>query len=114
MNNEMDSMKSNSVWELVDQSKGVKPIGCKWVYKRKRNAKGKVKTFNARLVARGHTHKAGFDSDETFLPVVMLKSILILLSIAMALDYEIWQMDIKTTFLDGHLDESIYMVQHNG
>ena len=89
MNNEMDSMKSNSVWELVDLPDGIKPIGCKWVYKRKKDAEGRVETFKARLVAKGYTQKAGIDYDETFSPVAMLKSIRILLSIAAALDYEI-------------------------
>ena len=89
MNSELDSMKSNKVWELVDLPEGIKPIGCKWVYKRKKNAEGKVETFKARLVAKGYTQKAGIDYDETFSPVAMLKSIRILLSIAAALDYEI-------------------------
>ena len=89
MNSELDSMKSNKVWELVDLPEGIKPIGCKWVYKRKKNAEGKVKTFKARLVAKGYTQKAGIDYDEIFSPVAMLKSIRILLSITAALDYEI-------------------------
>ena len=89
MNNEMDSMKSNSVWELVDLPDGIKPIGCKWVYKRKKDAEGRVETFKARLVAKGYTQKAGIDYDETFSPIATLKSIRILLSIAVALDYEI-------------------------
>ena len=75
---------------------GIKPIGCKWVYKRKRGADGKVETFKARLVAKGYMQNEGIDYDETFSPVAMLKSIRILLSIAATLDYEIWQMDVKT------------------
>ena len=70
-----------------------------------------METFKARLVAKGYTQKEGIDYDETFLPIAMLKSICILLSIAAALDYEIWQMDVKTAFLNGHLDESIYTEQ---
>ena len=105
----MKSMETNRVWELVDLPEGVKPIGCKWIYKRKRGVDGKVETFKARLVAKGYTQKEGIDYEETFLPVAMLKSIRILLSIAAALYYEIWQMDVKTAFLNGYLDESIYM-----
>ncbi|WBP92221.1 reverse transcriptase domain-containing protein [Kitasatospora cathayae] len=114
MDLEMESMYSNSVWELVDQPVGVKPIGCKWIYKRKRGADGKVETFKARLVAKGYTQREGVDYEETFSPVAMLKSIRTLLSIAAYFDYEIWQMDVKTAFLNGYLDESIYMLQPEG
>jgi len=114
MDLEMDSMYSNQVWELVDLPEGVKPIGCKWIYKRKRGADGRVKTYKARLVAKGYTQKEGIDYEETFSPVAMLKSIRILLSIAAHLDYEIWQMDVKTAFLNGRLEESIYMIQPEG
>ena len=114
MNTEMESMDSNGVWKLVDLPQGIKPIGCKWVYKRKRGVDGKVETFKARLVAKGYTQKEGIDYEETFSPVAMLKSIRILLSIAAALDYEIWQMDVKTAFLNGSLEEDIYMIQPDG
>ena len=73
----------------MDLPKGVKPIGCKWIYKRKRGADGKVETYKARLVAKGYTQKEGIDYEETFSPVAMLKSIRIVLSIAANLDYEI-------------------------
>ncbi|KAA0025358.1 gag/pol protein [Cucumis melo var. makuwa] len=82
MDLEMESMYFNSVWELVDVPEGVKPIGCKWIYKRKRDSAG--------------------------------KSIRILLSIATFYDYETWQMDVKTAFLNGNLEESIFMSQPEG
>ena len=85
----MESMYSNQVWTLVEAPNGIKPIGCKWVYKRKRGIDGKVKTFKARLVAKGYIQKEGFDYEETFSPVVMIKSIKILLSIVAHMDYEI-------------------------
>ena len=68
---------------------GIKPVGCKWVYKRKRGIDGKVETFKARLMAKGYTQKEGIDYEKTFSPVAMLKSIRILLSIATYYDYEI-------------------------
>ncbi len=114
MNAEIHSMYSNGVWTLVDPPDGIKPIGCKWIYKKKRGPDGNVETFKARLVAKGYTQKEGIDYEETFSPVAMLKTIRILLSIAAALDYEIWQMDVKTAFLNGSLDERIYMTQPEG
>ena len=105
----MESMYSNSVWSLVKA-----PKGCKWIYKRKRRLDGKVETFKAILVAKGYTQKEGIDYEETFSPVAMLKSIQILLAVAASLDYEIWQMDVKITILNGSLEEDIYMQQLEG
>ena len=109
MDCEMESMYSNSVWSLVEAPKWVKPIGCKLIYKRKRRPDGKVETFIARLVAKAYTQKEGIDYEETFSLVAMLKSIQIFLAVAASLDYEIWHMDVKTTFLNGSLEEDIYM-----
>ncbi|KAA0038367.1 gag/pol protein [Cucumis melo var. makuwa] len=95
----------------LDQPNNIKPIGCKWIYKRKRDQVGKVHTFKARLVAKGYTQREEVDYEETFSPVSMLKSIRILLSIATFYDYEIWQMDVNIAFLNGNLEESIYMAK---
>ena len=75
---------------------------------------GKVETFKARLVDKGFTQKEGIDYEETVSLVAMLKSIRILLSIAACLDYEMWPMDVKTSFLNGNLEEDIYMQQPEG
>ena len=79
-----------------------------------RGIDGKVETFKARLVAKGYNQKEGFDYEETFSLVAMIKSIRILLVIAAHMDYEIWQMDVKIAFLNESLDETIYMVQPEG
>ena len=85
----MESMKVNDVWTLVDPPEGVKPIGCKWVFKRKRGADRKVKTYKVHLVAKGYHQHYGIGYNETFSPMTILKSIRIMLAIAVHLDYEI-------------------------
>ncbi|KAL0328097.1 UNVERIFIED_CONTAM: Retrovirus-related Pol polyprotein from transposon RE1 [Sesamum calycinum] len=107
-------MSSNQVWTLVDRPKGVRPVGCKWVYKCKIVADGEVTTFKARFVAKEYTQRPGVDFEETFSPVAMAKSIRIMLAIAAWYDYEIWQRDVKTAFLNGFVKEEIYIDQSEG
>ena len=114
METKLESMYANKVWELVEALKGTKTIGCKWVHKRKRKAYGKVETFKAKLVVKDYSQKPGFNYEETFSLITMLKSIRILLSIVAHLDYEIWQMDVETAFLNDNLDKRIYMMQLDG
>ena len=111
---EMDSIYINQVWTLVDPPEGIKPIGCKWVFKKKTDMDGNVITYKDRLVAKGYHEKQGIDYDETFSPVAMLKSIRILLAITAHYDYEIWKMDVKTAFLNGNLTKEVYMTQPEG
>ena len=68
MRSEIESMNVNDVWTLVDPPEGVKPIGCKWIFKRKRGADGKVEIYKARLVAKGYRQHYGIDYDEMFFP----------------------------------------------
>ena len=89
MNEEIESMYFNKVWELIEAPNWVKPIRCKWIYKRKRGVDERVETFKARLIAKGFTQKVRIDYEETFSLVAMLEFIRILLSIAAELDYEI-------------------------
>ena len=109
MEAEMHSMYDNQVWTLVDGPEGAKIIECKWIFKLKAD-----NTFKGRLVSKGFKQIHGIDYDETFSPVVILKSIRILLAIAAYYDYEIWQMDVKTAFLSGNLLEDVYMKQPEG
>ncbi|KAL0378487.1 UNVERIFIED_CONTAM: Retrovirus-related Pol polyprotein from transposon TNT 1-94 [Sesamum radiatum] len=114
MKSEMDSMRSNQVWTLVDPLKGVRSVGCKWVCKRKLGANGEVTAFKARLMAKGYTQRPVVDFEETYSPMTMAKSIRILLAIAAWYDYEMWQMDVKTAFLNGFVEEEILMDQPEG
>nr|GEW92241.1 retrovirus-related Pol polyprotein from transposon TNT 1-94 [Tanacetum cinerariifolium] len=110
MNAKMQSMKENHVWCLVDLLPNCKTVGSKWFFF-KTDIKGIVHTYKARLVAKGYTQTYGVDYEETFSPVADIRAIRILISIATFYDYEIWQMDVKIDFLNGYLDEDIYMVQ---
>ena len=114
MEEEMASMRSNQVWELVDLPKGRKAIGNKWVLKMKRKADGTIDKYKARLVAKGYTQQEGIDYEETFSPVVRFTSIRLILAIVASMDLELHQMDVKTTFLNGDLEEEIYMQQPVG
>ena len=85
----MESMKINDVWILVDPSEGVKLIGCKWIFKRKRGTDGKVEIYKVHLIAKDYRQHYGIDYDETFSFMAMFKSIRIMLVITAHLDYEI-------------------------
>ncbi|RVW20741.1 Retrovirus-related Pol polyprotein from transposon TNT 1-94 [Vitis vinifera] len=111
MKDEMKSMKDNGVWDLVELPKGVKPIGCKWIFKTKRDSKGNIVRYKARLVAKGFTQKEAIDYKETFSPVSSKDSFRIIMTLVAHYDLELHQMDVKTTFLNSNIDETIYMVQ---
>ncbi|GJS43695.1 retrotransposon protein, putative, ty1-copia subclass [Tanacetum coccineum] len=114
MNEEMQSMNDNKVWKLVVLPPNAKVVKSKWIYKKKTNMDGKVYIYKARLVAKGFTQTYGVDYEETFSPVADIRAIRILIAIAAYYDYEIWQMDVKTAFLNGFLEEEIYMEQPKG
>nr|GEW13277.1 hypothetical protein [Tanacetum cinerariifolium] len=86
----------------------------KWLFKKKTNMDGVVHTYKARLVAKGYTQTPKIDYEETFSPVSEIRAIRILIAIVVYYDYEIWQMDVKTAFLNGYLNEKVYMEQPKG
>nr|GFA95376.1 putative retrotransposon Ty1-copia subclass protein [Tanacetum cinerariifolium] len=86
----------------------------KWLFKKKTNMDGVVHTYKARLVAKGYTQTSGIDYEKTFSPVADIRAIRILIAITVFYDYEIWQMDVKTAFLNGYLFEEVYMEQPDG
>jgi len=107
----MKSNEKNQVWDLVDLPNGRKTIGNKWILKVKRNAESSIEWYKARLMAKGYTQREGIYYEKTFSPVVRFASIRLILAIVAHLDLEFYQMDVKTVFLNGELDEEIYMDQ---
>nr|GEZ03562.1 putative retrotransposon Ty1-copia subclass protein [Tanacetum cinerariifolium] len=105
MNVEIQSIKDNEVWVLVELPPNAKTVGSKWLFKKKTDMDGNVHIYKARLVAKGYTQTLGIDYEETFSPVADMRAIRILITIATYYDYEIWQMDVKTAFLNGYLNE---------
>nr|GEZ15817.1 zinc finger, CCHC-type [Tanacetum cinerariifolium] len=100
--------------ELVDLSPDRKTVGRKWLFKKKTDMDGSIHTYKDHLVAKGFTQTPGIDYEETFSPVTEIRAIRILIAITAFYDYEIWQMDVKTAFLNGYLNEEVYMKQPEG
>ncbi|GJX04578.1 retrovirus-related pol polyprotein from transposon TNT 1-94 [Tanacetum coccineum] len=114
VNDEMDSILGNQTWELAELPKGVKPIGSKWVFKKKLNPDGSISAFKARLVAKGYRQREGLDYFDTYAPVTRISSIRTLIAISAIKGLYIHQMDVKTAFLNGYLHEEVYMEQPKG
>ena len=96
---------------FVKSPKGIKLIGCKWIFKTKRDSKGNIVRYKARLVAKGFTQKEDIDYKETFSLVSSKDSFRIIMTLVAHYDLELHQMDVKTAFLDSNIDETIYMVK---
>uniref|UniRef100_A0A2N9EK90 CCHC-type domain-containing protein n=1 Tax=Fagus sylvatica TaxID=28930 RepID=A0A2N9EK90_FAGSY len=112
---ENESLSKNKTWELTELPKGKKPIGCKWVFKKKEAVSEKEgERFKARLVAKGYSQRHGIDYDEVFSPVVRHTSIRAVLALVADQDLELEQLDVKTAFLHGNLEEEIFMEQPEG
>jgi hypothetical protein len=107
-------MYDNQVWTLVDIPSDRKAVENKWIFKKKTDTDSNVTVYKAWFVMKGFRQIQGVDYNEIFSLVAMLKSIRILLAIAAYFNYEIWQMDVKTAFLNGNIEEELYMVQPEG
>ncbi|GJX36990.1 retrovirus-related pol polyprotein from transposon TNT 1-94 [Tanacetum coccineum] len=114
MQEELNQFISNDVWELVPNPMDMTIIGTKWVYRNKLDENGVVSRNKARLVAQGYNQQEGIDYDETYAPVARLESIRILLAYACALDFKLFQMDVKSAFLNGFINEEVYVAQPPG
>ena len=104
----------NDVWELVPRPKDTHVISTKWIFKNKTYEDGEVIRNKSRLVAQGYTQVEGIDFDESFAPVARLESIRILLSIACIMNFKLYQMDVKSAFLNGFLNEEVFVEQPKG
>eukprot|EP00253_Pinus_taeda_P026360 PITA_26360 len=114
MVDEMASLHKNEAWDLVELPAGRIPIGNKWVFKMKTNVEGKVEKYKAWLVAKGYSQVSGIDFGDIFSPISKVTSIILLLSLVATFDFEVEQMDVKTTFLHGDLEEDVYIKQPKG
>ncbi|GJS00582.1 retrovirus-related pol polyprotein from transposon TNT 1-94 [Tanacetum coccineum] len=111
---EIDSILQNHTWELVDLPPGCKPLGYKWIFKKKMKADGTIDKYKARLVIKGYRQREGLDYFDTYSPVTRITSIRMVLAIAALRNLEVHQMDVKTAFLNEDLEEEIYMNQPEG
>ena len=111
---EMDFMASNRVWDLVKLPIGVKSIGCKWVFKTKKDLLCNFERHKPRLVVKGFTQREGIDYMETFSIVSRKDSLRVFMDLVAHFDFELHQMDVKTGFLNSNIEEEVYMKQPEG
>ena len=114
MQEEMQSLHENQTYELVELLKGKRALRNKWVYKLKTDENNSRPRYKARLVVKGFSQKKGIDFEEIFSPVVKMSSIRVVLGLAASLNLDVEQLDVKTTFLHGDLEEEIYMEPPKG
>ncbi|KAK0607132.1 hypothetical protein LWI29_009853 [Acer saccharum] len=104
----------NKTWELTELPKGKSVLGVKWVYKTKLHSNGEVDKNKAGLVVKGYKQKFGVDYEEIFTPITRLETVRLLLSLAAQKGWQVHQMDVKSSFLNGFLEEEVYVEQPPG
>ena len=114
MKSELKSIQENNTWYYTNLPKGHKAIGLKWIYKVKRDPKGNIVKHKARLVAKGNAQKFGIDYEEVFAPIARLETIRLMLALAASGKWEVHHMDVKSAFLNGELQEEVYVQQPPG
>lgn len=114
MAQEMQAIEKNSTWALTALPAGHKPIGLKWVYKLKNNTAGEVIKHKARLVAKGYVQRQGVDFEEVFVPVAWLDTVRVILAVVADWRWEVHHLDVKSAFLNGDLQEEVYIAQPEG
>ena len=111
---EYKSIMKNDVWEVVPRPAGKSVVTSRWLYKIKHAADGSVEKYKARFAARGFTQKEGIDYDETFAHVAKYTTIRTIISLAAVFGWKLHKMDVKTTFLNGKIEEEVYIEQPEG
>jgi hypothetical protein len=106
---ELWAIEENNTWELTELPSGRSAIGPKWVFKVKKNEHGDVVRHKARLIVKGYAQRQGVDYDEVFAPVARLEAVRLLLALATDEGWQVHHMDMKTTFLNGELQEEVYV-----
>ena len=101
----------NDVWDIVPKPKNKSVVSLKWIYKIKHAIGGSIEKYKARFVARGFSQKDGIDCEETFAPIAMYTSIRTIMALASMIKCDLHQMDVKTTFLNGVIEEEVYIEQ---
>jgi hypothetical protein len=114
MDEELDQIEKNDTWELVPRPKNKNVIGTKWVFRNKLNEDGQVTRHKARLVCKGYAQIEGINFEETFSPVARMEAIRLLLAYACSKNVKVYQMDVKSTFLNGELEKEVYIEQPEG
>src|SRR5713101_2939269 len=109
MTEEYQSIMKNDVWDIVPKPKGKSVVSSKWICKIKHVDDGSIEKYNARFVARGFSQKEGIDYEETFAPVARYTSIRAIMALASVMKWKIHQMDVKTAFLNGVVEEEVYV-----
>jgi hypothetical protein len=109
MNEELDQIEKKNTREMVQRPEGKNVIGSKWIFKNKLNEQGQVIRNKARLVCKGYAHIEGLDFDEIFAPIARLEAIRMFLAYACHKRFKVYQMDVKSAFLNGDLSEEVYM-----
>jgi hypothetical protein len=104
----------NDVWTVVPRPCNKSVVTSKWIYKIKHAPDGNIERYKARFVARGFSQKEGIDYDEIFAPIARYSSIRIIISLAAVFGWKLHQMDVKTTFLNGEVEEEVYIEQPEG
>jgi hypothetical protein len=114
MDEELDQIEKIDTWELVPRPKNKNLIGTKWVFRNKLKEDGKVARNKDRLVCKIYAHIEGIDFEETFAPVARMEAICLLLAYACSKNIKVYQMDLKSTFLNEEIEEEVYIEQREG